>query len=124
MKKVITTIGTVAVSVLSLLVILFISIEYKATEVPEDQCKIAEGVVTEINEGGIKDVVISLGGEKKFYINRGLDSKFELNVLQNEIVGKRVKISYSDHQSILANNNSSHHIRKMEIGLKTFYTEY
>ena len=105
--------------------ILFVVAEYKATEIPEKQCKIAEGVVTKIVEGGNKDVVITLGGEKKFYINRGLESKFELNNLQDEVVGKKVIISYSDHNSILGNkDNSIHHIRKMEIGPKTFYTEY
>lgn len=44
----------------------------------EEDCEVLMGTVTEIHEGGVKDVVIKLRGYKQvFYINRGIGKRIK-----------------------------------------------
>jgi len=54
------------------------------------------GKITKIYEGGIKDIVFEIeNNESTFYINRGLENKFNLEKLKKELLGKEVSIGYS-----------------------------
>ncbi len=108
-----------------LLVISFLITEYKATEIPENECRQIQGIVTRIAEGGVKDATFTLAGTPNiFYINRGLENKFLLEDLQREAVGKHVTILYSDHTNILSGVAPGRHIRKLIIENKSFYSEF
>lgn len=99
--------------------------KYKSTEIPERDCKKTEGIVTKIGEGGVKDISINLAeNDTSFYINRGLENLFDLEDLRNEMLGKKVTIFYSDPTNVLSSQNLSRHIRKLDIGNKTFYSEF
>ncbi|RTY86314.1 hypothetical protein [Flavobacterium sp. GT3R68] len=118
--SVITLIGGFFILVASLLIT-----EYKSYEISERDCKKTEGVVTQIGESGIKDISFNLAeNDTSFYINRGLENRFDLEDLRNEMLGKKVTIFYSDHTTILSRQNLSRHIRKLDIGNKTFYSEF
>ncbi len=119
-------IAVLSISTLSIVAIAtFFILEYKAVEVPENECKIIEGKVVEISEGGIKDAVFKLdGNETIFYINRGLEKKYTLAELEQKILEKKVRIYFSNHKSILDRNNKVKHIRKLELENQTFYTEF
>jgi len=114
-------------SVLGLLAILvlFFALEYNATAIPGSECKIVTGNALSIAEGGIKDVVFSIeGNNERFYINRGLESKYSLGQLKSELLGKNVTIRYSAHESLFFGANSVHHIRSLHVGDTMFYSEF
>ena len=90
----------------------------------EEDCLIAKGIVTEIYEGGINDVVFKLKGQDKiYYINRGLEAGFNLKQLRADLSGKEAVIKYPKYWTPLDPFNSSKHISKIESEGRTVYSE-
>ena len=70
---------TVLISVLILTIVTAI-FALKSKNVTENSCVKIYGIVTEINEGGLKDATFKLGdNDTLFYINRALEKQFTLN---------------------------------------------
>jgi hypothetical protein len=92
--------------------------------VTEKECLVIKGTVTNIYEGGVKDVVFVLKGQKEtYYINRGIEQGLDLNALKKQLEGKEITIKYPDHWSLLNPNGRLRHIGKVEFEGKTIYNE-
>jgi len=90
----------------------------------EKDCLVLKGTVTKIYEGGVKDVVIELSGQKqKFYVNRGLQRGLNLTELQSKLTGSEIVLKYPDHWTPLDPGKSIIHISKIEHGGKTVFNE-
>lgn len=90
----------------------------------EKDCLVLKGTVSEIYEGGVKDIVFKLRGKNQnFYINRGLQRGISLVELQAKLTGREVVLKYPDHWTLLDPNNSSVHISKIEHAGQTVFTE-
>jgi hypothetical protein len=119
MKKIIL----IAVLILTIVLAFFV---LRPKNVTEKSCQKVHGIVTEIDEGGVKDATIKLSSnDTLFYINRAFENKFTLSELRNKLLNKEVIIYYIKNSSILSTNqNHSQQIRKMEVEKKMFYTEF
>lgn len=94
--------------------------------VPEDEkeCLSVTGTVSNIFEGGVKDVVIMLkDNPKTYYINRGLENGLDLEALRKELEGKEITIKYPDYWSLLDPGKKLLQISKIEHDGKTVYNE-
>ena len=94
--------------------------------VPEDEkeCLSVTGIVSNIFEGGVKDVVITLkDNPKTYYINRGLESGLDLADLRKALEGKEVTIKYPDYWSLLDPGKKLLQISKIEHDGETVYSE-
>lgn len=91
---------------------------------PEDECLVTYGVVENIYEGGVKDVVFILEGDsKRYYINRGLENGLNIHDLKNELMGMQVTFKYPDHWTPLDPKKQSVHLSKVELEKNVIYTE-
>lgn len=90
---------------------------------PEKECLIVKGVVEQITEGDVKDIIFKLRDNNNlYYINRGLDYDFTLEGLRRDLIGKEVTIKYPDYWSLLA-DSSLRHLCKVQHNGKTVYSE-
>jgi len=90
----------------------------------EKDCLVLKGTVSEIYEGGVKDVVFKLRGQNQsFYINRGLQRGLTLTELQANLTGREIVLKYPDHWTLLDPNNQNVHISKIEHAGQTVFTE-
>ena len=94
------------------------------TVAAEQDCQSLTGTVTEIYEGGIRDVVFKLQGKKQtYYINRGLARGLVLNDLQNRLIGREIVIKYPEHWTLLDPNRTVVHVSKIEHGSQILFSE-
>ena len=120
MKKVHLTIMAAAI----LFVLLTAFILRPVPTPAEKDCFVVKGTVAHIYEGGVKDVVFVLNGQKQyFYINRGLEQGLNLAVLKKQLHGKEIIIKYPDYWSLLDPGKSIRHISKVEYAGKTVFSE-
>lgn len=93
--------------------------------VSEDKAIIQEGIVSDIYEGGVKDIVFKLENNNDiFYINRGLERGLEITSLKEELIGKEVIFKYPKHWTPLDWDNSSKHISKVETKNEVIFNEF
>lgn len=98
---------------------------FSTVPTPDDvsECLAVKGIVSNIHEGGVKDAVFSIKGEKRrFYINRGLENGLSLSDLKNDLEGKEVTIRYP-YWALLDADGSIKHISQLEHDGKIIYTE-
>jgi len=89
-----------------------------------EDCLVAEGKVIGIFEGGVKDVVFRLEGDKAmYYINRGLEQGLDLEDLQEKLIGNNVVIRYPEHWTLLDPNNRTKHLSILEYNGEELYNE-
>src|SRR5690606_25066073 len=90
-----------------LLFIVFAAFTLRPVPIPaEKDCLVVTGVVEQITEGGVKDIVFKLKDNNNlYYINRGLENGFTLEGITKELKGKEVIIKYPDYWSLLANKS-------------------
>lgn len=112
-------------TVTAILFILFTAIIFARVPTPsEKDCLVVTGVVSNISEGGAKDIVFNLKDNKQlFYINRGLEQGYSLTTLKKELEGKAVTIKYPDYFSILDPMKTIRHISKVEHNGETIFSE-
>jgi hypothetical protein len=106
-------------------VMLFILLALRPIPViPEGECKVTSGIVTEIFEGGEKDIVFHLQGDARdFYINRGLEKGLDLMELKKNLKGNEVTFKYPEHWTPLDPTQRMVHLVKIEFHGKTLYAE-
>ena len=89
-----------------------------------ENAQVQKGIVSNITEGGVKDAVFHLHNtDRIFYINRGLENKFDLESLQQEMLGKAVTITFAKHWTPLDWNDKGKHIAKLEVDGRVVYSE-
>ena len=92
--------------------------------VSEDKALVERGVVKNIFEGGVKDIVFKLENNIRiFYINRGLEKGLIIEELRRTLVGNEVIIKYPKYWTPLDWNNKGHHISKVETDKEISFNE-
>ena len=80
------------------------------------------GIVDELYEGGVKDLVFKLkGSETIYYINRALENGFNLNEAKKEFLEKEVTLWYAKHGS---RPNGGGHMMQLQFQDSIYYTEW
>ena len=80
------------------------------------------GIVDELYEGGVKDLVFKLkGSETIYYINRALENGFNLNEAKKEFLEKEVTLLYAKHVS---RPNGGGHMMQLQFQDSIYYTEW
>jgi hypothetical protein len=98
---------------------------FRPVQIPEEKDLLSlKGTVTDIYEGGVKDVVFKLRGQDKiYYVNRGLERGLNLKELKAKLIDQEIVIKFPDHWTPLDPNRSSIHISKIEHEGRTLFTE-
>ncbi|GAA0733082.1 hypothetical protein GCM10009430_46900 [Aquimarina litoralis] len=92
--------------------------------VSEDEALIQKGIVSNVYEGGTKDIVFKLENNSDvFYINRGLERGLKISLLKKKLIGKEVIFKYPKHWTPLDWDNSSKHISKVETNSEVIFNE-
>lgn len=109
------------------LFILFCFIGLSLRPIPAVTAKNAQfytGLVVDITEGGVKDAVFYIkNNNHHYYINRGLENKFTLTELKDQLLNKEVTFVYADHWTPLDWNNKGTHVAKLMLGEQVIYNE-
>jgi hypothetical protein len=78
------------------------------------------GIVYNVYEAGSMDLAFKLENDLNvYYINRGLDNKFELSKIQEELLGEKVNLWYAKHRSV-----GSKHLTKLQLKDSVYYNEW
>jgi len=104
----------------------FAALTFRPVIVPENvnECLVAEGKIINIFEGGVKDIVFKLEGDKTtYYINRGLEHGLNLADLRRQLIGNNVIIRYPKPWTSIGFNNSSMHLSVLEYNGNELYNE-
>ena len=109
-------------STLALIFIMYIIIIVKAGGVNTSKNNSNEvtGVVDDLYEGGVKDLVFKLKDDSKiYYINRALENGFNLKDIKSDLLGKEVTIWYANSWS-----KRSYHMIQFKHQDSIYYTEW
>ena len=108
-----------------LIAIIMAMILLRPVPIPDEKdCLILRGTVSEVYEGGVRDVVLKLRGHSQsFYVNRGLERGLNLKRLQANLTGREIVLKYPDHWSPFDPNKTSIHVSKIEFAGETVFTE-
>lgn len=94
------------------------------SNVSEKNCSIKDGIVTDIYEGGVHDIVFKLEDDKRiFYINRGLELGLEIEELKSKLMGNEVVFTYPNYWTPLDWNSTGRHLSKVEFGQEIVFNE-
>ncbi len=78
------------------------------------------GIVDDLYEGGVKDLVFKLKNDSKiYYINRALENGFDLEDTKSDLLGKEITIWYAKSRS-----NRSYHMTQFKHQDSIYYTEW
>lgn len=107
-------------------VIVLITLALIPTDTSKENSVLVEGKVINVEEGGVKDLVIELENSKtKYYINRGFENDFKIKNSRNELLGNNVVLYYAKKWTPLALfGTSSKHITQLSINNKVLYSEF
>ncbi|WP_310992575.1 hypothetical protein [Aequorivita marina] len=93
-------------------------------KIHEDEAIIEKGVVVAIYDDGGSDIVFKLqGNDRRFYINRGLQTGLKLEGLKKKLIGKEVTLKYPKYWTPLDWNNKTKHISKIEFKKEVLFNE-
>ncbi|MFZ6010099.1 MAG: hypothetical protein ACOYXT_07085 [Bacteroidota bacterium] len=82
------------------------------------------GVVAQMYETSLKDLVLELKGQtKKYYINNGFGKGLSLAVLKDRLLHKEVVIHYPDRFNIIEPGNANRYVAKLEVDGEVIYLE-
>jgi hypothetical protein len=112
--------------ILSTLIFLGLGVSIlRPVPIPDERdCLSVKGKVTDVYEGGVKDIVFKLHGfDKEFYVNRGLERGLDLSDLRAQLINKEIVIKYPKYWTPLDPGNSVRHISKIEHEGRTIFTE-
>ncbi len=111
-------------SIIALLLIAFFLIFRPVPIVTESEAIVEKGIVSDIYEGGVKDIAFRLeNNQRVYYINRGLEQGLNLKELKKKLIGNEVVFKYPKHWTPLDWNNKIKHISKIEINGEVIFNE-
>ena len=84
-----------------------------------DSCEVVIMKVTKIYEGGVKDIVIDNSENNQYYINRGLESGLEIEILKHKLLNKEVTLHLA--KTVFG---ESRHIAQLAANDSIYYTEF
>ncbi len=114
----------VLIAFLSIFLIAAILIFRPVPIVAEHKLIAETGIVSDIYEGGENDVVFRMKNiERKFYINRGLESGLEINSLKEKLLGNIIIVKYPKYWTPLDWNNKIKHISKVQFQNEVIFSE-
>lgn len=107
------------------LFVFFIALIFRPSSiVSEAEALVTKGRVTEIYEGGVKDVVFRLENDHHiYYINRGLENGLELENLRQRLIGQNVTFKYPKHWTPLDWNTQTIHLSKVSHNKNIIFNE-
>lgn len=84
------------------------------------------GTIKSLSEDGVKDLVFALENDKTtYYINRGLENRFELDKSKTDFSGKKVTLNYAKSWTPLAPfGTTSKHITQISVDGEEIYSEF
>ena len=84
------------------------------------------GTVKSVTEGGVQDLVFELKDDEiTYYINRGLENRFELGKAKKDFEGKKITLFYADSWTPIAPfGTSSKHISHAVVNDSIIYNEW
>ena len=115
----ITTIGIVG-----FLFILYMIVVVKAGPINSSKDNSVEitGIVEDLYEGGVKDLVFKLKNDDNiYYINRALENGFELDQAKREFLKEEITLWYAKHR---ARPNGGGHMMQLKYQDSIYYTEW
>lgn len=90
----------------------------------ENNAIIEKGIVSDIHEGGVNDIVFRLKNNRRlFYLNKGLEKGLAITSLKEKLIGKQVVLKYPKYWTPLDWNNSSRHISQVEFNNEILFNE-
>lgn len=84
------------------------------------ECKKITMVVTEVYEGGVKDVAFKDKDGKMAYINRALERGYTLEGLRDKTLHKEITVYLAN----TITGGSTNHIAQLEVDNDTLFTEF
>ena len=111
---------------ISIIVIVFLVSAFIPMNTSKKNCVEVTGIIKSISEGGARDLVFELEDDKiRYYINRGLDNRFELEKSKVKFIGKKVTLNYANSWTPLAPfGTTNKHIKQISIENKEVYSEF
>ena len=83
-----------------------------------------KGVIVDVYEGGVNDVVFKLDGDNvSYYVNRGTEFGLNVESLKKKLIGNQVMLKYPDYWTPLDWNNKSRHLSKVEFNDEIIFNE-
>ncbi|MES2748357.1 MAG: hypothetical protein V4648_08250 [Bacteroidota bacterium] len=112
--------------VLLIIIIAFFILALMPINPAKENSVAVSGIVKNIREGGVKDVVFKLENDKAFYyINRGFENGFELNKAKSDFEGKKITLFYAKSWSPLTRfGTTSKHITHLTVNDSVVYSEW
>jgi len=113
---------TVTIAILFIAFILYMIFVVKAGPINTDKNNSVEvsGVISKVYEGGVKDLVFNLKNDDNiYYINRGLEDKFDLNLIASELLNQEITLWYAKRRS-----GPGGHMMQLMVKDSIYYTEW
>lgn len=107
-------------------VIVLIVLALIPVDTSKENSVLVVGKIVNVEEGGVKDLVIELENSKtKYYINRGFENGFEIRKSKNELLGENVILYFAKNWTPLAPfGTTSKHITYLSLNNKVIYSEF
>lgn len=111
---------------IALVLLTFLIIGLKPIDTSKENSVEVVGIIKSVSEGGTKDLVFELENDKiTYYINRGLENRFQLDTSKSDFVGKKVTLNYAKNWTLLAPfGTNCKHITQISIDNKEVYSEF
>lgn len=114
----------ILLSLFALFLIVAVSIFRPVPIVRESKAIVVNGYITDIYEGGTNDIVFKIKDDnRRFYINRGLESGLTIGKLKEQLIGNKVTFKYPKYWTPLDWNNQIRHISKLEYNTQVLFSE-
>lgn len=112
--------------ILLIIIFAFFALALIPINTSKDNSVEVSGTIKSLSEGGVKDLVFELENDKTtYYINRGLENRFDLEKSKTDFIGKKVTLNYAKSWTPLAPfGNKSKHITQISIDGKEVYSEF
>lgn len=92
--------------------------------ISEGNTLVETGKVVYVGEGGVKDVVLRLEGNKRvFYINRGLEKNSDITYWRKNLLNAQASFKYPKYWTPLDPSEKTKHICIVENAEGVFYDE-
>ncbi len=111
-------------SLLAILLMLVVLVLHPIQDVTADDCSSVSGELINLYKTGQYDLCFQLrGDERRFYINRGLENGLEWKELQQDLLNKKITLTYVNHWTPLDPVNQMRHVAELSHQGSILYSE-